>query len=113
LVYASEDRPGGKLWQISTAGELFWAAVERDVQGILNNGIRFKPGSTLNLVEIVRSYQAVYMAGEEGASFDDVSCRPGAFRGKEFLMNGVTVVEAVASGRQSAMAIQRYLTSLL
>jgi NADPH-dependent glutamate synthase beta subunit-like oxidoreductase len=116
-VFAPENRPGGKIWPDSIIGVRLNAAVERDVEGILRSGIHFYPGSrpdsNMNLDEMMHLYKVIYLAEGESAPLAKLAGHPGVFRGKEFLMNGVSVVEAVASGRQAAIAIQQYLTSRL
>ena len=99
----------------------------------MSSGIKFNAGQSLekesDLNKILGEYDAVYLA--EGGSEDltpsysvrlgenwqksldqktnQVAGHPGIFIGEEYLMNGVTVVDAVARGRLMAMAIEQYL----
>ena len=132
-VFAPEDQPSGKLRIKSASNPLLKAALERDLQGVMSSGIKFNAGQSLekesDLNKILGEYDAVYLA--EGGSEDltpsysvrlgenwqksldqktnQVAGHPGIFIGEEYLMNGVTVVDAVARGRLMAMAIEQYL----
>jgi len=134
-IFAPEDQPGGKLWMKSASDPLLKAAVERDVQGVMSSGIEFHgnqlPGKNLDLNYILGNHVAVYLV--EAGSTDSVGVysewlgndwqnsldlqtrqiagHPGIFIGDEFLMNGVTVVEAAARGRMAAAAILQFLSS--
>jgi len=132
-VFAPEDRPGGKLWEKSTSDPLLRAAVERDVQGVLSSGIVFQGGQSLginlDLKVVLENYAAVYLAQAGSADSREINPeKPGisgrssldspsplaagqsrVFSGEEFLMNGVTVVEAAAGGRSAAVAILQSL----
>jgi len=108
-IFAGEDRPGGKLWEKSGSDPALRAGLQRDLQGILSGGINFRGsqplGKKADLDPILAEYKAVYLAtagldGDPG---------PGVLVGQEFLMNGVTVVEAAAQGRKSALEILRHL----
>jgi prolycopene isomerase len=132
-VFAPEDRPGGKLWVKSASDPLLKAALEHDVQGLLSSGIGFHGGQSLgnnlDLNDIPGNFIAFYLpeAGTEDYtsvytdwlgnnwrnSLDlqthQIAGHPGVFIGEEFLMNGVTVVEAAARGRAVAAAICQFL----
>jgi hypothetical protein len=65
-VYDQGAKSGGKLLQAHSPEDLPPPAVERDLTGILRHGIHFvggrELGSTLDLQELMRSYNAVYLA---------------------------------------------------
>ncbi len=134
-VFAPEGQPGGKLWVRSASDPLLRAALERDVQGVMSCGIAFhgnqSVGNNLYLNNIEGDFAAIYLAevgsadstgaysawlGNTGrASFDlqshQLARHPKIFIGEEFLMNGVTVVEAAARGRAVAASIIQFLSS--
>ena len=126
-VYDRAAKPGGKLIQAYSPEELPLAAVERDLKGVLMLGIHFfggrELGSTLELQELVRSYDAVYLAtgftdtlsgyiasalGHDWLRGVDrctqqVGGRPGVCAGGGLVQRGQTVVEAAADGRRAAV----------
>ena len=134
-VFAPEDQPGGELWMKASSGVLLKTAVERDVQGIMSSGISFhgvqSVGTNLDLNDVLANFPAVYLAEAGsadlagtystwlGSNWLDLldpqthqgAGRPGIFIGEKFLMNGITVVEAVARGRAAAVAINQFLGS--
>jgi prolycopene isomerase len=133
-VFAKKDQAGGKLWEKSSSDPRLWAAIQRDVQGVLSAGIDFhggqQTGKNLDLARILVDFEAVYLpeAGSQdimGAysawpgknrteSVDlltnPIAGHPGIFFGEEFLMNGITVVEAAARGRSAARDILKFLS---
>jgi prolycopene isomerase len=135
-VFSPDDQPGGKLWMKSASDPLLKAALERDVQGILSNGIDFHGGQSieknLDLNDVLADFTAVYLAeaGSEDSAGEysvwlgnnwrdslnlliyQITGHPRIFIGEEFLMNGITVVEAAARGRAVAAAIFEFLSSL-
>jgi NADPH-dependent glutamate synthase beta subunit-like oxidoreductase len=132
-VFAPEDQPGSKLWAKSTSDPLLKAAVARDIQAVMSSRITFhggqSTGNTLDLDNLLENVAAVYLPeprpeDSNGANpawrtndwrelldsqTHQVPGHPGVFIGQEFLMNGVTVVAAAASGRTAAMAINQFL----
>ncbi|MGA2489396.1 MAG: NAD(P)-binding protein [Anaerolineales bacterium] len=132
-VFAREEQPGDALLRQSDSTGMLGTAVQHDVQGIMSSGIDYKGGlksmKELDLDNILENYAAVYLTELSledspetyttwlGANWRDLLDRqtgqvenhPGVFFGEEFWMNGVSVVEAAAGGRQAAIAIQRYL----
>lgn len=134
-VFAQEDRPAGKLWEKSGSESILRTAVERDAQGVISSGIKFHSshslGINLDLHNILENYAAVYLpeTGLEdsngvysswlGKNWRDsinndthqVAGHPEIFIGEEFLMNGVTLVETVARGRETAIAILQFLSA--
>ena len=133
-VFAREDQPGGALWMKSDSNPRLRAAVQHDVQGLMASGIAYHGG--LKLTEeggfnnILEKHSALYWAEpglDDGAetyapffgvdwlaSFDRQTGQPAGhpevFIGQEFLMNGVSVVEAAARGREVAIAICQFLS---
>jgi len=134
-VFAPEDQPGGKLWVRSASDPLLKAALECDVQGVMSCGIAFhgnqSMGKNLDLNNTQGDFAAIYLAevgsedstgvysawlgnnGQDSIILQNhqISGHPGIFMGEEFLMNGVTVVEAAACGRAVAAAIVQFLSS--
>jgi NADPH-dependent glutamate synthase beta subunit-like oxidoreductase len=135
-VYDRAAKPGGKLIQVYSPEELPLAAVERDLKGVLLPNIHFiggrEFGSTLELQELLRSYDAVYLAmgltdalsaylasvlGHDWLQGVDrrtqqVAGRPGVYAGGDLVQHGQTVVEAAAAGRSAAVTIGHYLAEL-
>ncbi len=113
-VFAREDRPGGKLWERSNLNCGLRAAVQRDVQGVMAAGVTFNGGQRggwrRDPDRFLRDYAAVYLP-EAGIPDYPVTLptRPGIFLGQEFIVNGLSVVEAAARGRRAALAIQQFL----
>ncbi len=126
-VFAQEDRPGGQLWEVSRAGPSLLAAVQRDLQGILAAGIDFHGQQPLEKIldfDKLGDYAAIYLAlpGQEydprtypiignngrdpsGQQTRRTDGKPRLWVGKENGTNGVSVVEAVACGRNIALEI--------
>ena len=133
IVFAPEEQPGGKLWVRSTSDPDLKAAMARDMQAVMSSGITFRGsqtmGKNLDLETLLENVAAVYLPeprleDSNGAypawltnnwrelldlQTHQVPGHPGVFIGQEFLMNGVTVVAAAASGRTAAMAIDQFL----
>jgi prolycopene isomerase len=132
-IFAQEAQPGGTLWGRSEADPLVRSAVQREVQAVMSTGIVFtgdQPlGVNLDLKNLLDNFRAVYLpeAGfKAGAVIYDIwlgtdwrnsleqqtgqiANLPGVFVGEEFKINGVSVVEAVASGRKTACSIDQFL----
>ena len=128
VVLDRHDQPGDRLWQAYTESDLPRAALERDLEGILRGNVHFtrgsKPGSALDIQELLGAYDAVYVAvsavefPQLGASIQpdavdpstaQVAGQPGVYAGGDFLRQGQRMVEAVADGRRAAVALGRYL----
>jgi hypothetical protein len=113
------------------------SAVENDIQGMLSAGINYAVSlaskENPDLEKLQEKYHAIYLpeAGLENRSEIYTACfgtnwrstldqktgqvvsHPQIFVGNEFLMNGTSVVEAVAGGQEAAMNIWDYLNSQL
>ena len=133
-VFAQEDQPGGKLREKSSSASLLNAAMQHDMQGVMSSGIRFhggrSSGEKSDFNDILNNFAAVYLAEVEseyataalsdwlGSTWRDsldmhthrIAGHPGIFIGEEFLMNGITVVDAVACGRETVRAIFQFLS---
>lgn len=134
-ILAREDRPGGKLWERSISDPVLIASVQREVQGMMSTGISYEgdlqPIEGLDFKNILANYAAIYLS-EAGLDdcLEDYSTWLGAdwkastnwqtgqvvnlpkvFVGEEFMMNGVSVVEAAACGRKVAINIWQYIKS--
>jgi len=134
-VFGEEDRPGGKLWQKSETSQVLQSAVRHDIQGLMSSGITYavvpQPIEDLDLKSYLESYRAIYLseAALEGRSeiyspylgknwretynqqTGQVEDHPEIFVGMEYLMNGVSVVEAAAYGRKAALNIWQFLNT--
>jgi NADPH-dependent glutamate synthase beta subunit-like oxidoreductase len=121
-LYDRAKRPGGALWQVVAEGVLPQAALERDLQGVLLDGIHFSGrqelGTTLDLADLQASHDAIYLAlgsGEGvrstlasalGPDWDRQLGAPSSlYAGGDLLRGRQTVVEAVADGRRAAVAM--------
>jgi len=132
-MFAQEDLPGGKLRIKAGADALLRSAVQQDVQGMMSSGIDYKGSmqlmDNLDLKNMLNSHRAIYLAeavmkGADGiystwldadlsSSYNretgQMADLPGVFIGKDFMMNGVSVVDAAARGRNAAIGIRQYL----
>jgi prolycopene isomerase len=134
-IFAREEKPGGGLTTMAETDPLLRETIQRDVAGVMSSGVDFKGSMKLmemDLKSMMKSYSAIYLAeagkksGEQAYSTlfgaDRVSAcdgetgqmteLPGVFIGEDFVRNGMSVVEAVTSGRQAAVGIWKYLKSL-
>jgi NADPH-dependent glutamate synthase beta subunit-like oxidoreductase len=133
-VFAPEAQPGGALWTRSNPDPLLRTAVQNDVQGVLAGGIAYQGGLKLDEMDfrnILDTHLAIYLTAasqDDDTKIHSVWLGPGwresldpqtgqstrqpkVFIGEEFLMNGISVVEAVANGRKSALALSQFLGS--
>jgi len=99
------------------------AALQRDIEGILASGVTFLGNrehlQETDLEQMCKQYSCVYITKDQlsgpqdpeaSVPFSDpVAQLTGLFIGEEFLINGVSVVEAVAIGRRAALEICKYL----
>ena len=132
-MLAQEDLPGGKLRIKAGADALLRSAVQQDVQGVMSSGIDYKGSmqlmDNLDLKNMLNGHRAIYLAeavmkGTDGiystrldadlsSSYNretgQMADLPGVFIGEDFMMNGVSVVEAAARGRNAAIGIRQYL----
>lgn len=131
-LFTQEDQPGGCLLKLAGADVTLQPAIKRDIQGMLSAGIEFHGSTSLPGIDFTgfkERYQALYLAEakntENTQPFADwlgsnwkeqvnpqtsqVNLMPKVFVGEEFLLNGISVVEAAAFGRKTAMAIASYL----
>jgi hypothetical protein len=107
--------------------------MQRDEIGMISSGIAFHGnhplGKVLEMNNFPEDFAAVYLAevckndspgvysAWLGNNWRDslniqthqIAGHPGIFIGEEFLVNGVTLVEAVAGGREVATAILQFL----
>jgi NADPH-dependent glutamate synthase beta subunit-like oxidoreductase len=134
-VFAPEPGAGGALWLKAQSDSLLKAAVQRDIHGIMSLGVIFKsernPGVNLDLNEIQDNHHATYIADAVSQGYSGIyetwfgdgwrnkidqqtgqlSSYPKVFIGEEYILNGVSVVEAVASGRKAACSIYEFLNN--
>lgn len=132
-VFAPESGAGGALWIRSQADLLLEAAVRNDLHGVMSSGFIFKgeqvPGENLNLSQTQAEHHAIHIAdaGPQGYSgiFEtwlgdgwrnkldqqtgQLTSNPKVLIGEEYILNYVSVVEAVASGRKAACSIDEFL----
>jgi len=122
-IFAKESRPGGKLLEKAMANPRLQAALQRDIEGILASGVTFLGNrehlQETDLEQMCKQYSCVYITKDQlsgpqdpeaSVPFSDpVAQLTGLFIGEEFLINGVSVVEAVAIGRRAALEICKYL----
>jgi prolycopene isomerase len=132
-VFATEIEAGGALWRSSQSDPLLKAAVRRDLQGIMSSGFSFYgekvPGINLDLSQIQDNHHAIYIAEASPQGYPDVYetwlgdgwrdkidletgqmvSQPNIFIGEEYVMNSVSVVQALASGRKAACSIDEFL----
>jgi prolycopene isomerase len=132
-IFASESQPGGALWERSASDTTLRSAVLREVGGMMSAGIGFEGdqhlGENLDLKPILEDYRSIYLAdagfktsqgiydtwlGTDWRNTVDqqtgqLAYLPQIFVGKEFGLNGVSVVEAVARGRKAACSIDQFL----
>jgi formate dehydrogenase major subunit len=132
-IFAPESQPGGALWTRSASDPMLQSAVQREVQGVISIGIGFEGdqqlGVNLDLKYLLDNFRAVFLAdaglkgGADGyetwlgtgwrnaldQQSGKLAIHPGVFVGNEFMMNGVSVVEAVARGRKAACSIDQFL----
>jgi hypothetical protein len=111
-------------------------AVLRDLHGVMAIGIGFTTNQRsvmeMDIKQALENYDAIYLpeagttpspdtnntwlGSDWGRSVDQypgqLASRPGVFVGKEYLMNGVSVVEAVDYGRKAACSIDQYISSV-
>jgi hypothetical protein len=134
-VFAQETQPGGALLARAGTDPMLNQAVLRDLQGVMAIGIDFKADLQsvmgMDSKQVLENYEAIYLpeAGLVpspdtyntwlGSDWDrsvdqypgQLASHPGVFVGKEYLMNGVSVVEAVDCGRKAACSIDQYIRS--
>ena len=133
-VFTADDQPGGTLWQSAGAEQVLLCAIRNDIEGIMSTGISFQSGrklaGNLEFGDLLQDSQAIYLpeAGNQQciddydrwlgkdwrSSVDPQTGQWGAnrrvFIGSEYMMNGNSVVEAVAWGRKVACSIDRFLS---
>ncbi len=122
-IFAIESQPGGKLLEKAAANPRLQAALQRDIEGILANGVTFmgscEPLQETDLVQMRKQYSCVYITKDQllnplgsdapaSLSGPDANSA-GLFIGEESLINGISVVEGVAIGRRAALEIFQYL----
>lgn len=126
-VFAVENQPGGRLLDKSAANQRLQAVFNRDIQGILASGVIFtgsqKPIQATDLKHMLQQYDCVFITKDQLPAQDNsdtyslladpIPNLPGLFVGEEFLMNGLSMVEAAAYGRKAALAICQYLNPSL
>ena len=127
-VLDRHDQLSDRLRQACPEADLPRAALERDLKGILQGNVHFtrgsKPGSALDIQELLGAYDAVYVAvsvvefPQVAASIrpdsvdpctQQVAGQPGVYAGGDLVGQGQSMVEAVADGRRAAVALGRYL----
>ena len=127
-VLDRHDQLSDRLRQAYPEADLPRAAVERDLEGILQGNVHFtrgsKPGSALDIQELLGAYDGVYVAvsvvefpqvaasirpDAVDPSTQQVIGQPGVYAGGDFVGQGQSMVEAVADGRRAAVALGRYL----
>jgi len=132
-LFAPELKPGGALLAGAVSDMLVKDALQREVETIISTGISFEGGKQIqgesDLNRILAEFKAVYLAESNlsacvvkyAAWFGDgwrnaldqqtgqIAAQPKVFVGQEFNMDGVSVVEAAASGRKAACSIDNYL----
>ena len=130
-VFAPKSRSGDALWVRSQADLLLEAAVRNDVHGVMSLGFIFKgkqvPGGNLDLSQKQEEHYAIYIADAGPQRYSGIfetwlgdgwrnkidphtgrlTSNPKIFIGEEYILNGVSVVEAVACGRKAACSINR------
>ncbi len=134
-VFAQEAQPGGALLARAGTDPLLNQAVLRDLEGVMATGIGFEANQRsvmeTDIKKVLEDYDAIYLpeagltpppepyktwlGSDWGRSGDQcpgqLASHPGVFVGKEYLMNGVSVVEAVDCGRKAACSIDQYIRS--
>ena len=134
-VFAQEAQPGGALLARAGTDPLLNQAVLRDLEGVMATGIGFEANQRsvmeMDIKQVLENYDAIYLpeagltpppepyktwlGSDWGRSVDQypgqLASHPGVFVGKEYLMNGVSVVEAVDYGRKAACSIDQYIRS--
>jgi len=122
-VFAAEDQPGGPFLAKITTNEDLKTAFQRDVQGILGSGVTFVesqgPAREMDLKGILEQYSFVYVAKDQLSDQMDSGSLPNLddptpgsstlLVNAEFQMNGMSLVEAAASGRKAALRILQSL----
>ena len=132
-VFGEEELPGGKLYERTAGNPSLNAAVMRDIQGIMAQGLRYEKWSNgqseKSLAHILHRFDAVYLPGDDNDAFSDglvaqfgdqwwerldpvsaqMTDQPKFFTCREYSGNGASVVEAAASGCAAAMRIWDYL----
>jgi NADPH-dependent glutamate synthase beta subunit-like oxidoreductase len=132
-VFAQEARPGGALLLQGDADPQLLSAFHGDLDGIMSVGLRFEGNQKsvidMDIKRLLEDYRAVYLpeagvksspekySAHYGSDWMDtvdpnsgqLAKHPGIFIGEEYLMNGISVVEAVAYGRRAAYAIDRFI----
>jgi NADPH-dependent glutamate synthase beta subunit-like oxidoreductase len=123
-LFADGDHPGGNLWRKSAADPALRAALQRESDALLAQGIDCRLGEQpLSVPELERlrdAYAAVYVAGTAEATSSSAplagrASSPGAdpsfFTSCEYGAGAGSVVESVAQGRRAAGAIWRFLSA--
>ena len=134
-VFAQEAQPGGALLARAGTDPILNQAVLRDLQGLMAIGIGFEANQSsvmeMDIKQVLENYDAIYLpeagltpspgtyntwpGSAWGKPVDQYpgqpASHPGVFIGKEYLMNGVSVVEAVDCGRKAACSIDQYIRS--
>jgi len=116
-IFAPENQPGGKLSEKMRSDPVLQASFNRDIRGIFAEEIHFfgnqNPVYEADLKRMLKEYACVFITKDqfsERENFDEVKKKsPGLFLGDEFLINGISPVEAVACGRKKAVEIYQYL----
>jgi Dihydroprymidine dehydrogenase domain II, 4Fe-4S cluster/NAD(P)-binding Rossmann-like domain len=132
-VFAPESEAGGAFWLRSQADPLLEAAFRRDVQGVMSSGFSLYagkiPGINLDMGQIQENHHAIYITDTSPQGYPEVyetwlgdgwkdkidrhtgqlTSHPKVFFGDEYIMNSVSVVEAVACGRKAACSIDELL----
>jgi len=118
-VFAAEDQPGGPFLAKIMTNEDLKTAFQRDIQGILGSGVTFVesqgPAREMDLKGILEQYSFVYVAKDQLSDQMDSGSLPNLddptpgsstlLVNAEFQMNGMSLVEAAASGRKAALRI--------
>lgn len=130
-VFADEDQPGGRLLGRAADDPELGEALGRDLQGVMAGSVHYEKWNDQpkDLAPILDAFDAVYCPGADSGllsaelvtlfggqwweKLDPVSAQmstqPKFFTCREYLGNGVSPVEAAASGRKAAMRILDYL----
>jgi len=118
-VFATEDQPGGLFLAKTATNADLKAAFQRDIQGIIASGVTFiesqGPVREMDMKGMLEQYSFVYVAKDQlpvQIDSDFLSTLGDAGQGfstllvnDEFPMDGMSLVEAAASGRKAALRI--------
>ena len=130
-IFAEGDQPGGRLLKRTADDQELDEALGRDIQGVMSGIVHFEKWTdkSKDMAPILDAFDAVYLPGADSgvlsaelvALFGDqwwekldpvsaqMTTQPKFFTCREYLGNGVSVVEAAASGRKAAMRILEFL----